>query len=298
VVSLPESVALDDIRFLPALSPKLHLRRGACSVRRASLFALREPIPRHVAIAVTVGVFATLLAAWVVLSYGGFVRPLFLPTPTAVVQRAIALYQQEILIRDIWISNFRVFSGFLMAVVVAIPLGMLAGNLRIFAAAVNPFMGFIRYMPVPAFIPLLVLYAGIDEAPKILLIFIGTVVQMTIMVGDVTRQVQADLIRAALVLGANSREIFRKVIWRGSLPGIVDVLRINLGFAWTYLVVAELVAASEGMGFRILRSQRFMQTDTIFLYILLIGMLGILFDLAFRLAHRFAFPWAQEQVRR
>ncbi len=298
MVSLSESVALDDIRVLSTLFPKRHLCTGACRVRRASLFALREPIPRPVAIAVTVGVFAALFAAWVVLSYGGFVRPLFLPTPTAVVQRAVTLYQQEILVRDIWISNFRVFSGFLMAVVVAVPLGILAGNLRIFAAAVNPFMGFIRYMPVPAFIPLLVLYAGIDEAPKILLIFIGTVVQMTIMVGDVTRQVQADLIRAAMVLGANSREIFRKVIWRGSLPGIVDVLRINLGFAWTYLVVAELVAASEGMGFRILRSQRFMQTDTIFLYILLIGMLGILFDLAFRLMHQFAFPWAHEQVRR
>jgi NitT/TauT family transport system permease protein len=266
-------------------------------VIKQSLFALRAPIPRHVSIAVTAGVFLAILAAWVVLSYGGFVRAVFLPTPTAVLERAVTLYRSEILVADIWISNVRVFSGFLMAAVVAIPLGMLAGNLGIFAAAINPFMGFLRYMPVPAFIPLLVLYAGIDEAPKILLIFIGTVVQMTIMIGDVTRQVQADLIRAAMVLGATGNEIFRKVIWRGSLPGVVDVLRINLGFAWTYLVVAELVAAGEGMGFRILRSQRFMQTDTIFLYILLIGLLGILFDFAFRQLHRRAFPWAQEQLR-
>lgn len=298
MVSPIQSADREEIRVTEWLACALQRSVGSDAVRRKSLFALREPIPRSVAVAVTVGVFGVLFLVWVVLSYGGFVRPLFLPTPTAVVQRAITLYQQEILIRDIWISNFRVFSGFLMAMVVAVPLGILAGNLRIFAAAVNPFMGFLRYMPVPAFIPLLVLYAGIDEAPKILLIFIGTVVQMTIMVGDVTRQVQADLIRVAMVLGADSREIFRKVIWPGSLPGIVDVLRINFGFAWTYLVVAELVAASEGMGFRILRSQRFMQTDTIFLYILLIGLLGILFDFAFRMAHRLAFPWAQEKVRR
>jgi NitT/TauT family transport system permease protein len=289
--------AFDDVRFIFHRFPDPARRMETARLKRASLFALREPIPRRVALAVTVGVFATLAVAWVVLSYGGFVRPLFLPTPTAVLERAVFLYREEILVRDIWISNVRVFSGFLMAMVVAIPLGMLAGNLPIFAAAVNPFMGFIRYMPVPAFIPLLVLYAGIDEAPKILLIFIGTVVQMTIMVGDVTRRVQPELIRAAMVLGADSREIFRKVIWRGSLPGIVDVLRINLGFAWTYLVVAELVAANEGMGFRILRSQRFLQTDTIFLYILLIGLLGILFDFAFRQLHRFAFPWVRERVR-
>lgn len=264
---------------------------------KQSLFALRAPIPRTVSMMVTGSVFGGLLLLWCVLSYGGFVRELFLPTPLGVAERAITLFREDLLINDIWISNFRVFSGFLMAVVVAIPLGMLAGNLKIFSAAVDPFMGFLRYMPVPAFIPLLILYTGIDETPKILLIFIGTVVQMTIMIGDVTRQVQADLIKAAMVLGANNRELFSRVIWKGSLPGIVEVLRINLGFAWTYLVVAELVAADEGMGFRILRSQRFMQTDTIFLYILLIGAFGILFDYAVRRFHKHAFPWAQQSLK-
>lgn len=245
---------------------------------------------------VTGAVFGGLLLTWIILSHGGFVREIFLPTPFGVLQRGVILFQEDLLVADLWISNLRVFSGFFMAVIVAIPLGILAGNLKIFAAAIDPFMGFLRYMPVPAFIPLLILYTGIDETPKILLIFIGTVVQMTIMVGDVTRQVRADLIKAAMVLGANTREIFGSVIWKASLPGIVEVLRINLGFAWTYLVVAELVAADEGMGFRILRSQRFMQTDTIFLYILLIGLLGIFFDYAFRRYHRFAFPWAQEKL--
>lgn len=262
-----------------------------------TLFSLRAPIPKTASMLVTGTVFGGLLVLWCVLSYGGFVREIFLPTPLDVVERAIQLFREDLLLQDLWISNVRVFSGFLMAVAVAIPLGMLAGNLKIFSAAVDPFMGFLRYMPVPAFIPLLILYTGIDETPKILLIFIGTVVQMTIMIGDVTRQVQADLIKAAMVLGANTRELFSRVIWKGSLPGIVEVLRVNLGFAWTYLVVAELVAADEGMGFRILRSQRFMQTDTIFLYILLIGALGILFDYAFRRFHRHAFPWAQEGLR-
>lgn len=261
------------------------------------LFSLRTPIPKSTSMLVTSSVFGGLLLLWCVLSYGGYVREIFLPTPVGVIERAISMFREELLIQDLWISNLRVFSGFLMAVIVAIPLGMLAGNLSIFSAAVDPFMGFLRYMPVPAFIPLLILYTGIDEAPKILLIFIGTVVQMTIMIGDVARHVQADLIKAGMVLGASTRELFGKVIWKASLPGIVEVLRINLGFAWTYLVVAELVAADEGMGFRILRSQRFMQTDTIFLYILLIGALGILFDYAFRRFHRHAFPWAQERLK-
>lgn len=264
---------------------------------RAPLLALRAPIGRRVAITITASLFAGLLLLWALLSYGGVVGAVFLPTPGAVLERAWLLYQDEILVADIWISNVRVLSGFLLAVLVAVPLGMLAGNLPACAAAIDPLMGFLRYMPVPAFIPLLILYTGIDEAPKVLLIFIGTVVQMTLMVGDVTRQVRADLIKVALVLGAAGREIFAKVIWRGSLPGIVDVLRMNLGFAWTYLVVAELVAAGEGMGFRILRSQRFMQTDTIFLYILLIGLIGILFDHLFKCFHRHAFPWSQESLR-
>lgn len=260
-------------------------------------FALREEIPKRLTFAIAGGVFLFLFTLWCGLSYGRWVSEVFLPTPTAVVRAFIELLWEQVLLQDVWISNVRILVGFLLAAAVSIPLGMLVGNLRIFEAAFEPLIGFIRYMPVPAFIPLIMLYVGIGEAAKVLVIFIGTVVQMVIMVADVTKQASADLLKAALTLGAKPDEVFTKVIWRASLPGLFDVLRVNLGWAWTYLVVAELVAANEGLGFRILKAQRFLKTDIIFLYIFLIGLLGIAFDLFLKLLHRRYFPWAQERLK-
>jgi NitT/TauT family transport system permease protein len=214
-----------------------------------------------------------------------------------VVEKCVELAKSGVLGYDLWISNVRILAGFALAAVVSIPLGMLAGNVRVCEAALEPIVGFVRYMPVPAFIPLLMLYTGIGETPKILVIFIGTVVQMTVMIADVTKNVQADLLKASMALGATPGEVFTKVIWPASLPGVGDVARMNLGFAWTYLVVAELVAANDGLGFRILKSQRFLQTDTIFLYLFIIGALGVASDMVFKLAQRKLFPWAGERLR-
>lgn len=257
---------------------------------------LRAPVSRRRYLAVAAASLAVLLVSWAVLSYGGFAKPVFLPTPGSVLERAGALWASGDLGRDLWVSNLRIIAGFLLATLVAVPLGMLAGNIRLAEAALEPLLGFLRYMPVPAFIPLLMLYTGIGETPKILVIFIGTVVQQTVMVADIARQAPADLIRAALALGANGREVFTRVIWPFSLPGIVDVMRTNLGFAWTYLVVAELVAANEGLGYRILKSQRFLQTDTIFLYLFIIGALGLASDMAFKQLQQRAFRWAEQKV--
>ena len=263
---------------------------------RPRLFALRQPLPLPVYLAVAAASVATLLGVWCAVGYGGLASPLFVPTPTAVWERLGELHTDGLLWEDLSASVGRIFAGFALATVVAVPLGLLVGNVRFFEALCEPLIGFLRYLPVPAFIPLLILYTGIGETPKILVIFIGTFVQETVMVADVAKQVRADLIRAATVLGATTGEVFTRVIARASLPGIVDVARLNLGFAWTYLVVAELVAANEGLGLRILKSQRFLQTDTIFLYLLIIGVLGLASDLAFKLVHRFAFPWAQERL--
>jgi NitT/TauT family transport system permease protein len=172
----------------------------------------------------------------------------------------------------------------------------LAGNVRAFEALIEPFLGFVRYLPGPAFIPLLILYTGIDEAPKLLVIFIGAVVQMVLMIADATKQTSSELLRAALTLGASRRELFTRVIWPSSLPQIVDVLRLNLGWSWTYLVVAEMVAASEGLGYRILKAQRFLRVDVIFFYLLVIGVLGVSSDLLFRAVQRRRFRWAEQKL--
>ncbi len=258
---------------------------------------LRTEIPRRLYITLAVTGFVVLFVVWCILSYGQFISRIFLPTPTAVVVAAGKLWESGLLTQDLWVSNLRILCGFTLAAVVAIPLGMLVGNLRAIEALLEPFLGFVRYMPVPAFIPLLMLYTGIGETPKILVIFIGTVVQMVVMVADVTKQTQSDLLRAAQVLGASRWELFSKVIWPASLPGILDICRLNLGWAWTYLVVAELVAANTGLGYRILKAQRFLQTDIIFLYIFIIGLLGVLSDQLFKLAARLLFPWARQRMR-
>lgn len=264
---------------------------------RRPWLALRADLPRWAYASIAAASFVTLLGLWAVASYGGWASSVFLPTPTRVVEKCVELATSGVLGYDLWVSNVRIMGGFVLAALVAIPLGMLAGNLRVFEAALEPIVGFVRYMPVPAFIPLLMLYTGIGETPKILVIFIGTVVQMTVMIADVTKNVQADLLKASMALGARPSEVFTKVIWPASLPGIFDVARMNLGFAWTYLVVAELVAANDGLGFRILKSQRFLQTDTIFLYLLIIGVLGVVSDAVFKLAARKLFPWAEERLR-
>lgn len=279
-------------------------RRDEALVRALSraladwVLGLRRDLPAGAGLALGSGTFALMLAIWCAVSYGGVASGIFLPTPTSVVQRLLQLAGEGVLWRDVWVSNMRVLMGYLMAALVAIPLGYLAGNLAAFDAVVSPVMGYLRYMPVPAFLPLIMLYLGIGEPAKVAVIFLGAVVQMVIMIADLSRKVPTDLLRAALTMGASTREVFARVLWPASLPGLVDVLRVNLGWAWTYLVVAELVAAGEGMGFRILKAQRFLQTDTIFLYITLIGLLGLAFDLALRYLNGRLFPWARDPLRR
>jgi NitT/TauT family transport system permease protein len=260
--------------------------------RRGKLFGLRAALSNRAYFTIAGASFLVIVALWCALSLSGRVSKIFLPSPVAVWEAAVRLYQSGQLWEDVWWSNVRVWAGFTAAAVLSVPLGMLAGTFRPFEALLEPILGFFRYMPVPAFIPLLMLYTGIGEEPKILIIFIGAIVQMIIMVADVTRQTPQELMDVAQTLGCGRMGVFRRVIWRNSLPGIWDLLRVNLGWAWTYLVVAELVAANVGLGYRILKAQRFLQTDVIFLYLLLIGFLGVASDLAFKLAGKKMFPWA------
>jgi NitT/TauT family transport system permease protein len=271
--------------------------RAASSARAwRQLFALRSELS-HRSYGTAAGlVFSGLFAAWSVVAYSGLVSALFLPTPTRVLAAGVELFQSGDLWRDLLSSNLRIWVGFLLATAVSLPIGLLAGNSRLCEALIEPLLGFLRYLPVPAFIPLLILYTGIGEAPKLGVIFIGAVVQMVLMIADATKQAPADLMRAALALGATPRELFTRVIWPSSLPRIVDVLRLNLGWAWTYLVVAEMVAATEGLGYRILKAQRFLRVDVIFFYLLVIGLLGVSSDLLFRALQRRRFGWAEEKL--
>jgi NitT/TauT family transport system permease protein len=241
--------------------------------------------------------FLVFLAIWSLLSYGGIVNPLFLPTPTAVLSTAIELLVHGELLSDIGISFTRVLVGFLIAAAIGIPLGILMGSLKIIEGAFEPIIGFIRYMPASAFIPLLILWIGLGEAEKMSVIFLGTFFQLTLMIMDVTKNVQNELVEVSYTLGANRLQVFTKVILPASLPGIVDTLRITFGWAWTYLVVAEIVGASKGLGYMIMQASRFLQPDKIIVGIITIGLLGLLTDMIFKAIYRASFSWMRKDGR-
>ena len=197
----------------------------------------------------------------------------------------------ETLGSDLLISFKRVTGAFLLAALLAIPLGVFIGSFQLLEAFFQPGIEFMRYLPVPALIPVLIILFGVDEAPKIMLIFLGTFFQLTLMVSDEVRRVPAEMVRACYALGGTVYEVVTTVIMRSAMPGIFDALRMCNGWAWTWLIVAELVAANEGMGFRIIRLQRYLQTDTIFIYLIVLGLVGLFIDFLFRLMNRHLFQW-------
>jgi len=231
------------------------------------------------------------LLAWAALAAGDWVDPVFMPGPLQVLQRFWFWLVQDGLLGDTTISIYRVTAGFVISAVLALPLGLLIGAYRPIEALLEPLTDFIRYMPAVAFIPLVMLWLGIGEGAKIAIIFIGTFFQMVLMVAENVRGVPRAQIEAAQTMGATRGEIVKLVLLQSAKPAILDTLRITMGWAWTYLVVAELVAANSGLGYAILKAQRYLKTDTIFAGIVLIGAIGLLMDQAFRWLHRRAFPW-------
>jgi len=231
------------------------------------------------------------LALWTALTAFGSVNRVFLPGPYDVAHRIGTWLHDDDLLADLEISCFRVIAGWALSAVVALPLGLFIGTFRIVQAVLEPLTDFIRYMPAVAFIPLVMLWIGIDEGAKVAIIFIGTFFQMVLMVAEDVRRVPMAQIEVAQTLGASRGEVIDEVIIPSAKPALLDTLRITMGWAWTYLVVAELVAANSGLGYAVIKAQRFLQTDKIFAGILLIGVIGLLTDQGFRLLHRLAFPY-------
>jgi len=263
--------------------------------RRSGLFSIGSDLKRETYIGIVIASFAIPLILWCWASYTGRVNTLILPTPTAVGEAFMRLLHDGILFPAMQISIYRIGMGFLWSAVLAIPLGILMGAFKTAEAAHEPFVGFVRYVPVPALIPLVMTIAGIGEPAKILLIFIGTYFQMVIMVADITRQVPRDLLNAARTLGANNRQLLFSVLLPATLPGLMDTCRTMIGWAWTYLVIAEVVATDSGLGYGIMKAQRFLRTDEIFVGILVLGLLGLVTDMLFKLIQPRLLPWAEVQ---
>jgi len=239
----------------------------------------------------TAGVLVVLLL-WTVITATGLVDKLFLPSPAAVWSAGQVQAQQGLLWRDFSASVGRVFGGFALSAIVALPLGIAMGSSVVVCRLLEPLMGLIRYMPAPAFIPLLIIYFGLGELPKVLLIFIGTLFFNTLMIMDAVKFVPRELIETARTLGGRGMPILTRVVAPYIAPQVLDAYRINMASAWNLVIVAELVAATEGLGKRISLAQRFLRTDEIFLGLIVIGLIGLAIDLGFRFLMRRSCAWA------
>jgi NitT/TauT family transport system permease protein len=246
---------------------------------------------RHPWVLGSAGVAFVVFLWWAITSTGA-VNSLFLPSPAAVWAAGQQQALTGLLWKDLTASVGRVFGGFALSAIVALPLGMAMGTSRVICRLLEPLIGLLRYMPAPAFIPLLIIYFGLGELPKVLLIFIGTLFFNTLMIMDAVKFVPNELIETALTLGGRQPQVLIRVIAPCIAPQVIDAYRINMASAWNLVIVAELVAATEGLGKRISLAQRFLRTEEIFLGLILIGLIGLLIDLGFRLLLRRSCSWA------
>jgi NitT/TauT family transport system permease protein len=253
-----------------------------------------KPVTPGQKVALGLGFFALFVAAWSAATFGGFVSKTFLADPLTMVREGYALFAQHGFARDVAITVWRVVGGFILAAVFAVPLGIAMGAYKPIEAFFEPFVSFARYLPASAFIPLLILWAGIGEAQKLLVIFIGSFFQIVLMVAVSVGSTRRDLVEAAYTLGARARGIVRRVLLPSAAPSIAESLRLVLGWAWTYVIVAELIGASSGIGHMITDSQALLNTGQIIFGIIVIGVIGLISDFLFKWANRLLFPWAHE----
>ena len=237
--------------------------------------------------------FVLFFAAWAWATLGGYVSKTFLADPITMVRSGWLLLAEQGFAKDIGYTIWRVLGGFILAALIAVPLGVAMGAYKPVEAFFEPFVSFCRYLPASAFIPLLILWAGIGEAQKLAVIFIGSFFQLVLMIAVSVGNTRRDLVEAAYTLGAGDRGIVTRVLLPSSAPEIAETLRMVLGWAWTYVIVAELIGASSGIGHMITDSQALLATDQIIFGIIVIGLIGLVTDFAFKAFNRKLFPWAQ-----
>jgi NitT/TauT family transport system permease protein len=261
--------------------------------RPAPLWRIRGPLGWGWRVGLSAGGVLVVLAGWALASTMLDSGSVVLPTPAATWAALVELWTEGTLQEDLWASTRRVAIGYGISVAIGIVVGIAIGTLASVEAFFEGQVGFLRYIPASALTPVFMLWLGLGESPKIWLIVLGTVFFNILMVADVARGVPRELLNASATLGAGRWTIWRRVVFPYSLPGIVDVARINLAAAWLMLVVAELLAAQEGLAFRIVRAQRFLAYDTMFALLIVFGVIGLVSDVALRGVRWLCFRWAR-----
>jgi len=228
---------------------------------------------------------------WFALTHAGAVDPIFLPPPEQVFTSFLHLLSPSFFSNHLGPSVLRVCGAFALSMVVALPIGVASSQLRWVSGIVEPLFGFTRYLPVAALVPLCILWFGIADEQKIAVIFIGVVFQLTLLFTLDLANVPKELVEAGLTFGLSRGKVVWRIVLPSAMPSIWDHMRISAGWAWSYLVLAELVAGNKGVGYFVIQSQRYLETNNVFAGIFFIGLLGALTDLIFRTLARQLFAW-------
>lgn len=238
---------------------------------------------------------AVLIAVWFAVTNLGWVKPIFLPTPQAVFQQFYEYLTGQANDKPLWqhflASMLRVFSAFVLACVTAIPIGIAMGMSRTVRGIFDPPLEFYRPLPPLAYLPLIIIWFGIDEVPKVLLIFLSCFAPLALAARSGMRSASQEQINAAYSMGATYLQVIRHVILPSAMPDILIGMRIAIGFGWTTLVAAEMVAANVGLGQMVLNASNFLRTDIVIMGIVVIGVVAYLFDLLMRWIERRVVPW-------
>jgi taurine transport system permease protein len=246
-------------------------------------------------LAISVVTVLGLLGLWFLVTNAGWVKPLFLPSPQAVFEQFVLYLTGQANDKPLWqhfVASFgRVFSAFALACVTAIPVGIAMGMSRWARGIFDPPLEFYRPLPPLAYLPLIIIWFGIDELPKVLLIFLSCFAPLALAARSGMRTASQEQIHAAYSLGASRAQVVRHVILPAALPEILVGMRIAIGFGWTTLVAAEMVAASVGLGQMVLNASNFLRTDIVVMGIIVIGVVAYAFDLLMRWAERRLVPW-------
>lgn len=261
---------------------------------RPTFFALREPLSRTANLALGIVMPVLVLGAWCVASYGGLAPPDLLPSPTEVVRGTLQLFIEHDLGLAIWISTKRILIAFLLAAGVALPLGVLMGAFEPVNRLFEPIMAPLRYMPISAFIPLLILWFGIYEAQKVAFLFLGVFVYLLPVVVTAIRAVPEELVQTALTLGASRGQVVRTILVPASLPEIFDSFRVMNAISWTYVILAEAVNPEHGLGYMVELARTHQKASWSFAGLLVIGGIGLATDGLIRAVSRALFRWREK----
>lgn len=232
---------------------------------------------------------------WWLFTFMGWVKPLFVPSPMTIVAKFADVWQNGFtgtsFLDHVWISTLRVFGAFLLACVIGLPLGLAMGMSPVMKGIFDPPIEFYRPIPPLAYLPLMIIWFGIGETSKVLLIFLSVFAPVVLGARSGVKSAAIEQIHAAYSFGATRWQVMRHVIMPSAMPEILTAMRIGIGFGWTTLVAAEMVASTKGLGYMVLSASQFLQTPVVIMGIFVIAIIAFAFDLLMRFVERRLVPW-------